>query len=189
MRFDPRLAPVKVAVLPLSRNADLSPKARDLAAAAARQLERRLRRRRRDRPPLPPPGRDRHAVLRHRRLRHARGPGRHRPRARHDDPGAGRARRRARLAGRSDCSAADRHRPAGRSRSSRPPNSWPLSRRPTWTGRGPSSSRCSAWTIDEVTPYACVARSGTTTLRITLAEELDAAAVHGARLDRRGHPR
>jgi glycyl-tRNA synthetase len=32
LRFDPRLAPVKVAVLPLSRNADLSPKARDLAA-------------------------------------------------------------------------------------------------------------------------------------------------------------
>jgi glycyl-tRNA synthetase len=31
MRFDPRLAPVKVAVLPLSRNADLSPKAKDLA--------------------------------------------------------------------------------------------------------------------------------------------------------------
>ena len=29
----PRLAPVKVAMLPLSRNADLSPKARDLAAA------------------------------------------------------------------------------------------------------------------------------------------------------------
>ena len=32
MRMDPRLAPVKAAVLPLSRNADLSPKARDLAA-------------------------------------------------------------------------------------------------------------------------------------------------------------
>jgi glycyl-tRNA synthetase len=32
MRLDPRLAPIKVAVLPLSRNADLSPKARDLAA-------------------------------------------------------------------------------------------------------------------------------------------------------------
>ena len=31
LRFDPRLAPVKAAVLPLSRNADLSPKARDLA--------------------------------------------------------------------------------------------------------------------------------------------------------------
>jgi len=32
MRFDKRLAPVKVAVLPLSRNEQLSPKARDLAA-------------------------------------------------------------------------------------------------------------------------------------------------------------
>jgi len=32
LRFDPRLAPVKAAVLPLSRNADLSPKAKDLAA-------------------------------------------------------------------------------------------------------------------------------------------------------------
>src|SRR5215468_6950873 len=31
MRFDPRLAPVKVAVLPLSRNPELSPKARGLA--------------------------------------------------------------------------------------------------------------------------------------------------------------
>ncbi|SHN25474.1 glycyl-tRNA synthetase [Cryptosporangium aurantiacum] len=36
MRFDPRLAPVKAAVLPLSRNADLSPKARDLAATLRR---------------------------------------------------------------------------------------------------------------------------------------------------------
>ena len=35
LRLDPRLAPVKAAVLPLSRNADLSPKARDLAADAA----------------------------------------------------------------------------------------------------------------------------------------------------------
>ncbi|MFC5380003.1 glycine--tRNA ligase [Aquipuribacter nitratireducens] len=33
LRLDRRLAPVKVAVLPLSRNADLSPKAKDLAAA------------------------------------------------------------------------------------------------------------------------------------------------------------
>ena len=31
LRLDPRLAPVKVAVLPLSRNADLSPKAKSLA--------------------------------------------------------------------------------------------------------------------------------------------------------------
>jgi glycyl-tRNA synthetase len=33
LRLDRRLAPVKVAVLPLSRNAELSPKARDVAAA------------------------------------------------------------------------------------------------------------------------------------------------------------
>ncbi len=32
LRLDPRLAPVKVAVLPLSRDADLTPKAKDLAA-------------------------------------------------------------------------------------------------------------------------------------------------------------
>ena len=32
LRLDPRLAPVKAAVLPLSRNETLSPKARDLAA-------------------------------------------------------------------------------------------------------------------------------------------------------------
>jgi glycyl-tRNA synthetase len=32
LRFDPRLAPVKAAVLPLSRSSDLSPKAKDLAA-------------------------------------------------------------------------------------------------------------------------------------------------------------
>ena len=31
LKIDHRLAPIKVAVLPLSRNADLSPKARDLA--------------------------------------------------------------------------------------------------------------------------------------------------------------
>ena len=36
LRLDHRLAPVKVAVLPLSRNADLSPKARDLAAVLRR---------------------------------------------------------------------------------------------------------------------------------------------------------
>ncbi len=36
LRLDHRLAPVKVAVLPLSRNADLSPKARDVAATVRR---------------------------------------------------------------------------------------------------------------------------------------------------------
>ncbi|MFY1637033.1 glycine--tRNA ligase [Solwaraspora sp. WMMB335] len=37
LRLDPRLAPVKVAVLPLSRNAELSPKARHLSAALRRR--------------------------------------------------------------------------------------------------------------------------------------------------------
>ncbi|GAB3570020.1 glycine--tRNA ligase [Amycolatopsis endophytica] len=36
LKLDPRLAPFKVAVLPLSRNADLTPKAKDLAAALRR---------------------------------------------------------------------------------------------------------------------------------------------------------
>jgi glycyl-tRNA synthetase len=36
LRLDPRLAPVKVAVLPLSRHADLSPRARDIAASIRR---------------------------------------------------------------------------------------------------------------------------------------------------------
>src|SRR3712207_1272579 len=56
----------------------------------APHLERRLRGRRRHRPPVPPAGRDRDAVLHHRRLRH---PGRRRgdhPRARHHGAGAGR---------------------------------------------------------------------------------------------------
>ena len=43
LRLDHRLAPVKVAVLPLSRNADLSPKARDIAAKLRAALELRLR--------------------------------------------------------------------------------------------------------------------------------------------------
>jgi glycyl-tRNA synthetase len=37
LRLDHRIAPVKVAVLPLSRNADLSPKAREVAAALRRR--------------------------------------------------------------------------------------------------------------------------------------------------------
>jgi glycyl-tRNA synthetase len=36
LRFDPRLAPIKVAVLPLSRNADLTPRAKDLATELRR---------------------------------------------------------------------------------------------------------------------------------------------------------
>ena len=36
LRFDPRLAPVKAAVLPLSRNEQLTPKAKELAASLRR---------------------------------------------------------------------------------------------------------------------------------------------------------
>ena len=39
LRLDPRLAPVKVAVLPLSRNADLTPKAKDVAAELRRAVK------------------------------------------------------------------------------------------------------------------------------------------------------
>jgi hypothetical protein len=88
LRFDPRLAPVKAAVLPLSRNEALSPKGAGPGRTVAQALERGLRRRRADRPPLPPPGRDRHPVLHHRGLRHARGQRGHRPGARHDGAGA-----------------------------------------------------------------------------------------------------
>ena len=59
---------------------------------AAQALDRRVRRLPGDRPALPPAGRDRHAVLRHGRLRHAhrrRGDG---PRPRHHEAGAGLAR-------------------------------------------------------------------------------------------------
>ena len=112
LKLDPRLAPVKVAVLPLSRNADLSPKAARPRHRAAPQLERRLRRLRRDRPPLPPPGRDRHAVLRDRRLRDARGRRGHRALARHDGAGAGADRRASRPTSPSDSSGADPPRPA-----------------------------------------------------------------------------
>ena len=38
LKLDPRLAPVKAAVLPLSRNADLSPVARDLSAALRKRF-------------------------------------------------------------------------------------------------------------------------------------------------------
>ena len=92
LRFDKRLAPVKVAVLPLSRNPELSPLAAVAGRGAAQAVGRRVRRLAGDRPALPAAGRDRHAVLRHGRLRHLAGQRRHGPRPRHDDAGAGVAR-------------------------------------------------------------------------------------------------
>ena len=99
LKLDPRLAPVKAAVLPLSRNERPLAEGPRPRRRAAQDLERRVRRRRRDRQALPPPGRDRHAVLHHGRLRDARRPRGHDPRARHDAAGAHRARPGRRLPG------------------------------------------------------------------------------------------
>ena len=63
LRLHPALAPVKAAVLPLiGKSEDMVSKARALFEELRRVLRGRVRRRRRDRPPLPPPGRDRHAL-------------------------------------------------------------------------------------------------------------------------------
>ncbi len=67
---------------------------------AAPRVERRVRRLGGDRAPLPAAGRDRHALLRHGRLRHPRGRRGDRARAGLDGPGAGLPRRDLGLAGR-----------------------------------------------------------------------------------------
>ena len=107
LRLDPRLAPVKAAVLPLSRHADLSPKARDLAAELRKSwnvefddagaIGRRYRRQ--DEIGTP------YCVTR--RLRLAGGPGGDHPRARRDDPGARRASTRSATTSRCASRAAD----------------------------------------------------------------------------------
>ena len=74
LRLHPQIAPVKAAVLPLiAKDGGMVGKARGAVRGAARGLHGRVRRRRRDRPPLPPPGRDRHAVRVHDRRADARG--------------------------------------------------------------------------------------------------------------------
>jgi hypothetical protein len=79
---------VKAAILPLiAKDAGMVAKARALVRGA-RGRSRRVRRGRRDRPPLPPPGRDRHAVRVHDRRADARGRHRHDPRPRLARPGA-----------------------------------------------------------------------------------------------------
>ena len=74
LRLDWRLAPNQVAVLPLSKKAELEPTAREVLAAPAAALPVRLRRDAVDRQALPAPGRGRDAVVRHGRLRQPRGP-------------------------------------------------------------------------------------------------------------------
>ena len=99
LRLHPRLAPYQVAVLPLSRKDTLTPLAHEIRKTLEPALHGRLRRDPGHRPALPPPGRDRHAARRDRRLRVARRQGRHDPRPRHHRAGA-RADRRRRRRGR-----------------------------------------------------------------------------------------
>ncbi len=73
LRFVPRMAPIKVGIFPLLKKNEeqvrICPRDPENAAAVDDRL---LRRRRGRRPPLPPPGRGRHAVLRHRGFRNPR---------------------------------------------------------------------------------------------------------------------
>ena len=69
LRLHPQLAPYQVAVLPLSKKEPLDALAHEVLHRCQATLIVRLRRHPVDRAPLPPPRRDRHAVLRHRRLR------------------------------------------------------------------------------------------------------------------------
>ena len=93
LRLHPLLAPVKVAVLPLVRKDGQPELAREIYQRAARAHAGRVRRGRRDRPPLPPPGRDRHAVGGDDRPPVARGPHGHPARPRQPGPGPDRDRR------------------------------------------------------------------------------------------------
>ena len=87
LRFHPRIAPYKVAVLPLSKKPELQGPANEVLGRPPAALDVRLRRDPGHRPPLPPAGRARHAVLRHRRLRHAERPRGDGARPRHHGPG------------------------------------------------------------------------------------------------------
>ena len=83
LRLHPKLAPVKVAVMPLVQEGrPAGGRARDLRRPAPPHAG-RVRRGRLDRQALPPPGRDRHAVGRDGRPPDARRPNRHAARPRH----------------------------------------------------------------------------------------------------------
>ena len=88
LRLHPKVAPVTLGVLPLMKKDGLAELAQKLAADLQEDFPRVLRPERRHRPPLPPPGRGRHALLRHRRLPDQRGPDRHAALPRLDGAGA-----------------------------------------------------------------------------------------------------
>ena len=93
LRFHPQIAPVQAAVFSLARNKpELVERARAIEAALRAELSHAVRRRK-HRSALPPPGRNRNAVLRHGRLRNARRRQRDRARARLDAAGTRRRRR------------------------------------------------------------------------------------------------
>ena len=103
LRLHPALAPVKVAVLPLiPRNEDMVGEGAVALRGASPRRRRRVRRLGPDRPPLPPAGRDRHAVRADDRRADARGRHGDDPRPRlaraGADPDVGGARLRARQA-------------------------------------------------------------------------------------------
>ena len=93
LRLHPRLAPVKVAVLPLVSREGMPEKARAIYEELRRVMPGGVRRGRLDRQALPPPGRDRHAVGHHDRRPDDGGRHRHaaRPRLARADACAGRA--------------------------------------------------------------------------------------------------
>ncbi len=93
LRLHPRLAPVQGGGAPAVEEGHAHPHRQGGVRAARAARDGRLRRHPVDRPPLPPPGRDRHAPGRHRRLRHPRRPVGHHPGPGHDRPGAGAHRR------------------------------------------------------------------------------------------------
>ncbi len=82
MKFHPRIAPIKAAVFPLVKKDGMPEIARDIYRALKKALHRVLRRKGRGGPPLSPPGRGRHTLLRHRRRPNAYRPDRHHPRPR-----------------------------------------------------------------------------------------------------------
>ena len=110
LRLHPQLAPVKAAVLPLVKKDGQPELAREIMSGAARAHAGRVRRGRRDRPPLPPSGRDRHALVDHRRPPVARGPHGHRARPRQPCSGAGCDRRPRRMSSSGACGRRGAHR-------------------------------------------------------------------------------
>ena len=107
LQLHPRLSPVKVAVLPLVRKDGQPELAREVHAALAPLMQAEYDEGGVDRQALPPPGRDRHAVVRDDRPRVARGPHGHRARPRLADAGPGGDRRASRAAGRAARAAVD----------------------------------------------------------------------------------